>query len=101
MQLNEEQMEITEEATNMCLGKAPGFYLIKGPPGTGKSTVIVNIVLEVLFRSKQRGIDPLILLTAPSNTAVDNLVLKLANYRSKLTGEDIFLKNGLDFQNYN
>lgn len=86
MRLNEEQTQITIEASKFCLGSTPGVYMIRGPPGTGKSTVIVNIILEILFQSQKHGIEPLILLTAPSNAAVDGLIMKLAENRTKLLG---------------
>lgn len=86
MRVNEEQKQITLEGSNFCLGKEPGIYLIKGPPGTGKSTVIVNLIFETLFRSKKSGQNPLILLTAPSNAAIDTLIMKLAEFRTKLLG---------------
>lgn len=70
----------------MALGKSPGFYLIKGPPGTGKSSVIVSIVLEILYKCRARRIQPRILLTAPSNTAIDGLILKLYKARMELPG---------------
>lgn len=74
------------EARHVCLSEKPKIYLINGPPGTGKSTVIINIVLEIIFCSIKTGKSPLILLTAPSNAAVDGLILKLADTRRKFPG---------------
>jgi len=45
--------------------------LIQGPPGTGKSKVLVDVVRELCREGKR------ILITAPSNTAVDNVCRKL------------------------
>ena len=45
--------------------------LVHGPPGTGKTTTMVQAITEVLEREKQ------VLVTAPSNAAVDLLVEKL------------------------
>lgn len=87
MRLNKEQTQITIEASNFCLEENPGIYLIRGPPGTGKSTVIVNIILEILFKSQKNGQHSLILLTAPSNAAIDGLIMKLGDTRTKLLGE--------------
>ena len=47
--------------------------LIQGPPGTGKSKVLVDVVRTLCNRGKR------ILITAPSNTAVDNICRKLTN----------------------
>lgn len=70
----------------MCTRRQPGLYLIQGPPGTGKTSIIKNIVLEMLY-GKHKIKDSCLLLVAPSNAAVDQLVLKIVNdTRPKLTG---------------
>lgn len=70
----------------MCSRPEPGLYLIQGPPGTGKTNVIKNVVLQLLY-GKHRIRNRCILLVAPSNAAVDQLVLKLVEEaRPKLTG---------------
>jgi len=45
--------------------------VVHGPPGTGKTTTLVRAIREVVTREKQ------VLVTAPSNAAVDLLVEKL------------------------
>ncbi|WP_020529485.1 AAA domain-containing protein [Flexithrix dorotheae] len=75
--------EIENEATNPLLNesqnravnkilKAQDVAIIHGPPGTGKTTTIVAAIQEVLKIENQ------VLVTAPSNTAVDLLTEKLA-----------------------
>lgn len=74
------------EAVHVCSRPKPGLYLLQGPPGTGKTNVIKNIVLQLLY-GKHKIKNGCILLVAPSNAAVDQLVLKLVNEsRPKLTG---------------
>lgn len=55
----------------------PGIYLIKGPPGTGKTTVITNIVYQILFGQHRLARNTCILLTAPSNAAIDELTFRI------------------------
>ncbi|KAL8229878.1 hypothetical protein R6Q57_014778 [Mikania cordata] len=53
-------------------------FLLHGPPGTGKTTTVVEIILqEVKHGSK-------ILVCAASNIAVDNIVERLVPHRVKL-----------------
>lgn len=50
---------------------ADDCYLVHGPPGTGKTTVLVEIIRQAAARGLR------ILATAPSNIAVDNMLEKL------------------------
>lgn len=52
--------------------EAKDVALIHGPPGTGKTTTLVQAILETAKREHQ------ILVCAPSNTAVDLLTLRCA-----------------------
>ena len=52
--------------------------VIHGPPGTGKTTTLVQAILETLRRERR------VLVCAPSNTAVDLLTEKLAERGVKL-----------------
>lgn len=71
----------------MCLRKEPSIYLIQGPPGTGKSTVIIGIIQQILFSESRNSKLPCILITAPSNAAVDEIALRLIKLRSTLDGK--------------
>ncbi|KAJ1659233.1 hypothetical protein IWQ61_001656 [Dispira simplex] len=58
---------------------AQHLALIHGPPGTGKTYTLVEIIRQ-LARDGQRRI----LVCGPSNISVDNLVERLAKYRLSL-----------------
>ena len=64
--LNESQAEAVRFALS-----AADVAIIHGPPGTGKTTTIVELIRQVV-RAGQR-----VLVCAPSNIAVDNLLEKL------------------------
>ncbi len=50
---------------------AKDIAIIHGPPGTGKTTTLVQVIRQTLFTEKQ------VLVCSPSNTAVDLLTEKL------------------------
>lgn len=52
---------------------ASDVFLVHGPPGTGKTTTLVEGIIQLVKRGEK------ILATADSNVAVDNLVEKLAH----------------------
>ncbi|MFL5377236.1 MAG: AAA domain-containing protein [Myxococcales bacterium] len=65
--LNAEQLAALDLAE-----RAQDLALIHGPPGTGKTTVLVEIIRRAAARKTP------VLACAPSNLAVDNLVERLA-----------------------
>ncbi|MBN3300550.1 SMBP2 protein, partial [Amia calva] len=52
--------------------------IIHGPPGTGKTTTVVEVILQAIRQNLK------ILCCAPSNVAVDNLVERLARHKAKV-----------------
>lgn len=62
----------------MCALRAKDLAVIHGPPGTGKThTVVVYVLAEVARENR-------VLVVAPSNVAVDNVVERLAGSGQKL-----------------
>ncbi|WP_353662068.1 IGHMBP2 family helicase [Hydrogenimonas sp. SS33] len=59
------------QAVATALGSGE-IALIHGPPGTGKTTTVVEAILQLTKRGKK------VLATADSNVAVDNMLEKLA-----------------------
>ena len=61
-----------EQAVNLVLG-AKEVAIVHGPPGTGKTTTLVEAIYETLHRENQ------VLVCAQSNTAVDWIAEKLVD----------------------
>lgn len=59
-----------KKAVRLCL-EAQDIALVHGPPGTGKTTALVELVHQCILRKES------VFITAPSNTACDNLLEKL------------------------
>ncbi|TMA13766.1 MAG: IGHMBP2 family helicase [Deltaproteobacteria bacterium] len=64
--LNTEQEAALEQTE-----RADDLMLVHGPPGTGKTTVLVEVIRRAAARGEK------VLAAAPSNLAVDNLVERL------------------------
>ncbi|NWV69578.1 SMBP2 protein, partial [Malurus elegans] len=75
--LNASLDESQREAVSFALAQRE-LAIIHGPPGTGKTTTLVEIILQAV----QQGLK--VLCCAPSNVAVDNLVERLAGGRARL-----------------
>ncbi|XP_066585351.1 uncharacterized protein Setx [Prorops nasuta] len=83
--LNKKQMEAVMRVTETVINKQAKICLIQGPPGTGKSKVIVNTITQILYgenRYKTNSSTFRILVCAPSNAAIDEIVLRLLKIRS-------------------
>ena len=78
---------------------AQDVAIIHGPPGTGKTTTLVQAILETIRRERR------VLVCAPSNTAVDLLTEKLAErgvsvirMGNPIRVSDLLLEHTLDAQ---
>ncbi|XP_052076083.1 DNA-binding protein SMUBP-2-like isoform X25 [Mytilus californianus] len=75
--INSDLDESQKEAVRFALGQ-PEIAVVHGPPGTGKTTTIIEIIIQAVKQGKK------ILACAPSNIAVDNLVERLASNKQKI-----------------
>lgn len=64
--LNDSQKHAVQTAFSQS-----GVVTIQGPPGTGKTTTLVELIQQLNAKGEK------VIASAPSNTAVDNLALKL------------------------
>ncbi|CAN1217685.1 DNA-binding protein SMUBP-2 [Linum perenne] len=62
-----------KRAIALGLNKKRPILLIQGPPGTGKSGLLKEIIMLAVQQGER------VLLTAPTNAAVDNMVEKLSD----------------------
>ncbi|KAK2848093.1 hypothetical protein Q7C36_009775 [Tachysurus vachellii] len=66
-----------QEAVSFALAQKD-VAIIHGPPGTGKTTTVVEVILQAIKQGQK------VLCCAPSNVAVDNLVERLAKCKAKV-----------------
>ena len=76
---NETLNEGQKEACRKCIS-AKWLTLIHGPPGTGKTETLVEVIRQIARPKNQRKKKRL-LACGPSNLSVDNLVERLGNDR--------------------
>lgn len=71
----ESELNESQEAAIRFSLAASDVSIIHGPPGTGKTTTVVELIGQAVARGQK------VLACAPSNTAVDNLLERLATGR--------------------
>ena len=74
---NERLNDSQKRAISLALS-SKNFYLIHGPPGTGKTVTLTELILQFV----KMGLK--VLATADSNVAVDNLLANLSKYGIKV-----------------
>ncbi|KAL2942118.1 putative RNA helicase SDE3 [Bienertia sinuspersici] len=85
--LNEEQLNAVEMILG-CKGGVP--YMINGPPGTGKTMTLVEVVLQLYRGCKNSRI----LICASSNSAADHILEKIRKEKDlKIRENEIFRLN--------
>lgn len=74
-QLDENKKEVIQAAL-----ASRDIFLAEGPPGTGKTTFIAELILQYLAKCPQKRI----LLTSQTHIAVDNAIERVAKHRPDL-----------------
>jgi len=85
----DEKSEILNESQNKALSKAikSDIFLIHGPPGTGKTTTLAEVI--------KKHIGKKLLVAADSNVAVDNLMEKLSEFNIVRIGHPAKIESNL------
>ena len=73
LNLNQSQIE----AVNAIVAN-DYLKIIHGPPGTGKTTTLIEAIIQLIQKGEK------VLVSAPSNTAVDNIAKGLLKYNVKI-----------------
>ena len=83
--LTDESRDGTEEQrrfVNIALG-TPDFAILEGPPGSGKTTAICELIAQLIGRQKR------VLLVASTHVAVDNVVERLLDWQGRQPSQPI------------
>ncbi|KAK0889599.1 hypothetical protein LTR02_015317, partial [Friedmanniomyces endolithicus] len=65
----------TQQAAIRFALASENVALIHGPPGTGKTHTLIELILQLLDRGER------VLVCGPSNISVDNIVERLSHHR--------------------
>ncbi|XP_047337453.1 DNA-binding protein SMUBP-2 isoform X1 [Impatiens glandulifera] len=76
--LNSKYDDSQRKALSFGLNQKRPVLIIQGPPGTGKSVLLKELILQAVKQGER------VLLTAPTNAAVDNIVEKLSDSEIKI-----------------
>lgn len=68
----EQQREFVDKAL-----KTPDFAVMEGPPGSGKTTAILELILQLIAQNKR------VLLVSATHVAIDNVLKHLVDYMGK------------------
>lgn len=86
----EEQRDFVRKAL-----RCPDFMLLEGPPGSGKTTAIVELILQLCAQPDYQDGRPVrILLCASTHVAVDNVIEKLKDARQAYKDQVLVLRIG-------
>ncbi len=74
LEFKNDRLNDSQRAAVSGMLESEGLTVLHGPPGTGKTTTLIEGILQLIKDGKR------ILVTAPSNAAVDNVAKGLLNF---------------------
>jgi len=86
---NETQRRFVEKAL-----VTPDFAFLEGPPGSGKTTAILELILQLLKDGKR------VLLSASTHVAIDNVLERIFDYRDQVHIQAIRIGKESNIYNY-
>ena len=75
---NNKQLNESQQQAIMAITQNEKIVIVHGPPGTGKTTTLIEAILHLINAGEK------VLVSAPSNTAVDNIAKGLIKHGVKL-----------------
>ena len=88
--LDEQQLKAISKITEAVVSSDPRICIVEGSPGTGKTNIIVNSLLELLCNPKyfERREKLKILVCGSSNVIFDQIILKLQSMHLENDGKN-------------
>lgn len=86
---NKTQRSFVEKALS-----TPDFAFLEGPPGSGKTTAILELILQLLKDGKR------VLLSASTHVAIDNVLERIFQYRNQIHIQAIRIGKDSNIYNY-
>lgn len=78
LQWQNPELNLSQQQAVRSVFVSEGLSIIHGPPGTGKSTTLCEVIVQLLKKGEK------ILVSAPSNTAIDHLAKVLLKNKVKI-----------------
>jgi ATP-dependent RNA/DNA helicase IGHMBP2 len=67
LHFHNQRLNQSQQLAVMAITENPGITIVHGPPGTGKTTTLIEAIIQLIKAGEK------VLVSAPSNTAVDNI----------------------------
>lgn len=78
--LNDRQLHSIKVALKLQQQGSPTPFLVRGPPGTGKTTTLIELILKITEKTNKvedEETELLIIVCTPSNRAADNIIERI------------------------